>query len=197
MRSALGPCSNDDRMSLCLAAAVKRRRRTKTRQARTCSPFLPTASGQLLFLLLPWLLAPCSCCCYRAPPLSSPIVYRLSPRLSALRVRCYAVTLSPSTHLLACFTCIRLPNSHPPSRHGASLSFPLSVQPKHTPPQHLVLLTHSLPSTCPFALSDSNLKVHSTAASIGARLSACRASSTASSSSSFLSPTTTQPSRPP
>lgn len=51
MRSALGPCSNDDRMSLCLAAAVKRCRRTKTRQARTCSLFLPAA-----------LLSSCSSC---------------------------------------------------------------------------------------------------------------------------------------
>lgn len=122
MRSALGPCSNDDRMSLCLAAAVKRCSRTKTRQARTCSLFLPVA---LLcsYSAPPAPLAPCSLLLLLLSGASTFLAYRLSPRLSALRVRCYAVTLSPSTHLLACFACIRLPNSHPPSRHGASLFF--------------------------------------------------------------------------
>lgn len=51
----------------------------------------------LLFLLLPWLLAPCSCCCYRAPPLSSPIVYRLGYLHYG-----YAVTLSVCRHPPTC-----------------------------------------------------------------------------------------------
>lgn len=92
MRSALGPCSNDDRMSLCLAAAVKRCRRTKTRQARTCSLFLPAA-----LLSSCSSCSPCSCCCYRAPPLSSPIVYRLGYLHYG-----YAVTLSVCRHPPAC-----------------------------------------------------------------------------------------------
>lgn len=172
MRSALGPCSNDDRMSLCLAAAVKRCSRTKTRQARTCSLFLPVA-----LLCSCSSCAPGSCCCYRAPPLSSPIVYRLGYLHYG-----YAVTLSLCRHPPTCSLALLALDYRIPILHLDTVllfSFPLSVQPKHTPSQHLVLLTHSLPSTCPIALSDSNLKAHSTAASISARLSACRASSIA------------------
>lgn len=49
---------------------------------------------------------------------SSPIVYRLGYLQYGYG---YAVSLSPSTRLLACFACIRLPNSHPPSRHFSFL----------------------------------------------------------------------------
>lgn len=194
MRSALGPCSNDDRVSLCLFGCSSQCRGQDKDTAGThvlsvpASCLCSSCRGSLLLALLL-----CSyCCCYRAPPLSSPIVHRLGYLQYG---HGYAVSLSPSTHLLACFACIRLPISHPPSRHGASFSFLLSVQPKHTPPQHLAVLTHSLPPTYPVALSESNLKVHSTVALISARLSACRASSIPI--VVFLPPPATTTARPP
>lgn len=130
MRSALGPCSNDDRVLLCLAAAVNMRRQTGI-QAACRRQHKDTAGTHVLPVPAascsapapaPAHLAPCSSCCYRAPPLSSPIVHRLGYLQYGYG---YAVSLSPSTHLLACFACIRLPHTHPPSRHGASFSFPV------------------------------------------------------------------------
>lgn len=198
MRSALGPCSNDDRVSLTVfgrcAAVESHRQRTKgtagTHVLHVPS-WLPRYLVNLLCLLLLLAAPPATHPRPAAPPgclLLAPaaviarlhfLAYRLPPGPSAalrVRVRCQSVAIHP---LLACSACITLPNSHPPSRHGASFSFPLSVQPKRTPPQRLGLLTRFPPPTCPIALSDSNSKTHSTAASISARFSACRASSIA------------------
>lgn len=134
------------------------------------SCLLPPAS--IFLLLLPALLL-----LLLLSGASTFLAYRSSPRLSAVTG---TGTLSVCRHPPTCSLALLALDYRIPILHLDTVLlflFCCLFNRKHTHPQHLVLLTHSLPATYPIALSDSNSKAHSTVASISARLSACRASS--------------------